>query len=324
MSAGIEWSTQQYSGPERSEAWQRKLTEVYSRWTFDCAVAADFRAGMQHRALAGFQIADCECDPCSARRSPTDMATDAREVLAIQLVMSGREHITLDGEDIVLGPGDLLIWDTTRPMSFRVLERLHKISVMMPLARLQSWLPRSWHSIRHKIDRGSAQASLLSAYVRSVSPGFISGAFSEPEGLTEAAIGLLVNALNEPRAADPTALRDTQLQQVHEYIDAHLDDPELTPTLIAQGMRISVRYLHWLFKPSATTALQYLIQQRLLRCRRELANPRMDGRKITDIAFSSGFQNATHFARRFKAEFGSSPQDFRAALRGQIRSSGPR
>jgi len=268
MSARIEWSTQQYRDRERGAAWQRKLTEVYSRWTFDRAPAADFRASMRHRALAGFQIADCICDPCSAKRSPADMAADSHAVLAIQLVMAGREHVAFGAEDIVLEPGDLLIWDTTRPMSFRVLERLHKISVMMPLTRLQSWLPRSWHSIRHKIDNGSAQASLLSTYVRSVSPGFLLGEFSEPEGLTEAAMGLLVNALNEHRAADPTALRDTQLQQVREYIDAHLDDAELTPTMIAQGLRISVRYLHWLFKPSGTTALQYLIQQRLLRCRR--------------------------------------------------------
>jgi AraC-like DNA-binding protein len=55
-----------------------------------------------------------------------------------------------------------------------------------------------------------------------------------------------------------------------------------------------------------------IIKQRLLRCRRELENPKMASRTITDIAFSRGSQNSTHFSRRFKAAFGLSPQDFRA------------
>ena len=37
----------------------------------------------------------------------------------------------------------------------------------------------------------------------------------------------------------------------------------------------------------------------------------MAHRTITDIAFSWGFQNSTHFSRRFKDEFGLSPHEFR-------------
>ena len=74
---------------------------------------------------------------------------------------------------------------------------------------------------------------------------------------------------------------------------------------------MSLRYLHALFDSADTTLTQHLIGQRLARCHRELANPAMAWRKIGDIALSCGFQNLTHFARRFRERYGMSPQQFR-------------
>ncbi|WP_293395284.1 helix-turn-helix domain-containing protein [Nevskia sp.] len=309
--SATEWSTAAHPRRDSYEEWESKLQQVYGAFRFDGKPSDAFAASIRHRVVSGFQVVDCRCDPCGATRTGSEMSLDTREVLGIQLVLQGREHISFENEQIVLTPGDLLIWDTTRPMRFQVMESLHKVSVLLPLARLQSWLPRSWHSIRHKLDKDSNAAKLMASYVCSVSPMFMSGAFSQSDGLTESAIGLLVTALEEPQLAISTSLREVQMEQVRGYIEAHLEDPELSPATIANGTRISVRYLHWLFKSTGTTAFQYVVHKRLLRCRLDLENPRMQGRKIIDIAYSAGFQNATHFARRFRDEFGMSPKDYR-------------
>ena len=79
----------------------------------------------------------------------------------------------------------------------------------------------------------------------------------------------------------------------------------------AAGCRISVRYLHWLFAPTETTVSNYLMQERLALSRRALANAQMARRTVADIALSSGFLSSTHFSRRFKAEYGETPMEFR-------------
>ena len=74
---------------------------------------------------------------------------------------------------------------------------------------------------------------------------------------------------------------------------------------------MSPRYLHWLFEPTNETVNQFVFNQRLNLCARDLLNPRMQHRKLADIALFWGFSDATHFSKRFKLQYGVSPRAFR-------------
>ena len=229
---------------------------------------------MAHRAVGGFQVVECVCDPCGAKRTRAEIGKDDRESLTIQLVLSGLETFTIDDKAIDLGAGDVLIWNSIRPMSFEVKERLRKISVTMPLARLRSWLPTNWHSIESSLPHVSPGAGLLTSVIGAMSPQFLAGSLRNSEALTESMIGILVSVLGIDRGDEPMTLRGSQLLIVKDYIQSHLADPDLSPAMIAAAKRISLRYLHALFENEDTTVQQFIIQQRLIRCRRELENPR--------------------------------------------------
>ncbi|MDH4393235.1 MAG: helix-turn-helix domain-containing protein [Aquabacterium sp.] len=65
--------------------------------------------------------------------------------------------------------------------------------------------------------------------------------------------------------------------------------------------------------------------QRLDACRRDLADVRLAERSVSALAFSWGFNDAAHFSRSFREQFGQSPRAWRAqALPGAAgRASAP-
>jgi AraC family transcriptional regulator, positive regulator of tynA and feaB len=102
------------------------------------------------------------------------------------------------------------------------------------------------------------------------------------------------------------------LSRVEQFIEAHLPEPTMGPTEIANAFGISVRHLHRLFLQKESTVAEYIRERRLERCQTELCDLRFSDRKITDIAFFWGFSDSAHFSRCFKRRFGVSPRLFRA------------
>ena len=316
------WTTNELAMSDRYDAWSSMLNQAYGRWEMDKPVTPDFFSSVKHYDDSMLKVIECTCDPCGATRTRASIRADGLETLTIQAVLEGREYINFNGEDILLKPGDLLVWDSTRPMTFEVQDRLHKISVMMPLPRFQSWLPRSWFSIRHSLDGQSNSGQLLTDHVKSLRQSVFDGGCKDTYALIDATIGVLVNALDPGTADDPKPLRVTQLRHIKEYIKANIRNPDLSPAMIAKAGGMSSRYLHWLFNADADddTVKQYIFRQRLDLCARDLSNPHMRNRKISDIAFYWGFQDTAHFNKRFKQLYNLSPGAFREKALNQTSS----
>lgn len=320
------WTSSELAKSERYDAWAGVLNEAYGRWEMARPTAPDFCGAVKHYNDAVLRVIECACDPCAATRNRSCIRADGLENLTVQVVLQGRERIRFDGEDIALKQGDLLIWDSTRPMSFQVQERLHKISVVLPLPRFQSWLSRSRPSVRHWLDGRSNSGLLLHEHVKALSASVFAGGCRDSHALVDATIGVLLNALGPGDAEGPKPLRVIQLRHVKDYIHANLRSPGLSPAVIARAGGMSSRYLHWLFRAAAAgTVSQYILRRRMDFCARDLSNPSMRHRKISDIAFYWGFQDLAHFNKRFKQRYEVSPGAFREKMiRGDGETNGGR
>jgi len=98
-------------------------------------------------------------------------------------------------------------------------------------------------------------------------------------------------------------------------IENRLGDPTLDPSSAAAAAGISVRYANVLLSEQGTSLQQFIVSRRLDHCRRALEDPMQAQRTITDIAFAWGFSDQSHFNRRFKAEYGCAPRDYRQRFR---------
>jgi AraC-like DNA-binding protein len=128
-------------------------------------------------------------------------------------------------------------------------------------------------------------------------------------------LALALGAMGDGRElARARGLRAARLKAVQTHIGRNLARPDLSPDFIAQRFGISLRTLQRVFEEEGTNFSEYLMEKRLARAYSALSNWQSgDAGGIADVALSSGFGNISYFNRAFRARYGVTPSDVKAA-----------
>ena len=102
------------------------------------------------------------------------------------------------------------------------------------------------------------------------------------------------------------------VQQAKEYIHQHAHEPIRTGQL-AQALGISREYLSRTFKAVEGISLCAFIRDNRIKTAKKLL--RHSERSILDISRYLGFSSQSHFTESFKAETGTTPQEYRRIFR---------
>lgn len=120
---------------------------------------------------------------------------------------------------------------------------------------------------------------------------------------------LVCAAAGDARTAE--AFADTLLDRIKMYVDAHASDPALNADAIAAAHNVSVRHLYNVWQAEDTSLANWILDKRLGRARVLLTDPTKAHLTVAAIGRSCGFVDATHFGRRFRAAYGSTPREWR-------------
>jgi AraC family transcriptional activator of tynA and feaB len=91
----------------------------------------------------------------------------------------------------------------------------------------------------------------------------------------------------------------------------------LSPQRLARHMRVSVRTVHNRFEEAGTTFGRWVLEHRLLACHKALGDPHHDRFSVSQIAFSWGFNDLSHFTKAFRARFDVPPGHLRRLRRSR-------
>ena len=276
-----------------------------------------FHATVQGQVLQDVGLTEVVADPHVVERTRRH-CSDGGSVPSykISLMLGGTGYLCQDGRDVVLQPGDLAIYDTTRPYTLAFDDSFRSIIAMFP-KHLVNVDARSVDRLTATaLGKDDPMAGIVATMLREATGqmGLLSP--SVGDRLARNMVDLVSILLREHVDIEP-APRRALLDQVRDYIADHLGDSDLAPGVIAAQHFISVRYLHSLFQGEGTTVAAYIRQQRLERCRADLSDPRLADQTVTSIASRWSFADAPHFSRLFKATFGQTPSAYRAAVFGR-------
>ncbi len=104
-------------------------------------------------------------------------------------------------------------------------------------------------------------------------------------------------------------LEDKFMMKVRAILDRNVGNEEFEINDLCRELAVSHAQLYRKFKSiSNLTIAEYFKLLRLHRAKDLLSNPELN---ITQVAFSVGFKNLSHFSREFALQFGKSPKELR-------------
>jgi AraC-like DNA-binding protein len=262
----------------------------------------DFQGRRALYGLASLTVSRTTCDASLVARTRASIVRVDPAVYVVSVHLSGRYTVSCEGRSDVCTDGDIVIWDSARPLLVRPHARQDVMSVFVPKRVVGPPLPTGV-----RIDGSAGRARLVRSLLAEVVRGLERGEIGpDDQGVADAVIDL-VRTLRVPAPPPDRSL----LGAIKRSIDARLDDPRLSPDVVARDNHVSRRYLYRLFEADGTGVADWIRARRLERCARDLTDPALAHEPITTIAMRWGFVNPSHFSRVFRRTFGCSPREYR-------------
>jgi AraC-like DNA-binding protein len=313
---GLVANTTRMPSTDRFEVWSDVLNSEFGPSVVESGRARSFSGLLWRYELGSVWVHRVIAD-ASIYRRPSKRGSDPPAALQLVLAKRGSCMVSQNGASSCIREGELTSYTTWQALKVESPTAFELVIVTLPELLVRPLFGGNIPQTALCLGGTEGFARLVRAHVMQTLRCLEQGSLDPvvATDVAESTVALVRGLHGEqdlrrlPASHTSTVLR----QQIRAYIDLHLGDPDLSRNSIARHHCISVSYLDKLFERTGSSVWQTIRTQRLDRCRRDLADPRLARDRIRDIAARWGFRTASHFTRSFEAAYGQSPTAFRHA-----------
>ncbi|MFD3563569.1 helix-turn-helix domain-containing protein [Streptomyces sp. NPDC058686] len=290
--------------------WETEIGDGFPLPTFSPATTRDFRVRSRATKVGDVAITDLHGASAIRTEGPLVGVEDQVRMYVVRRGSWALGAPLARGEQTVPA-GQFLLRHVGRPLHFETVPDTTAKVLVLPSTMLKPLLGAR-QSVAGPAD--SAEVRLLVAHsnmiyetVAGLGPAGVQAAHSTLIELVKAvARGGVDDA--EPQLAYALA------QAAKDLAETHLADPELSGTMLARELNVSVRNLQRAFAAAGESVTAYIRQRRLEEARLALTAP--SGRpSVSELAAYWQFADSSHFIRAFKKHYGRTPTEYaRSAL----------
>jgi AraC-like DNA-binding protein len=308
-------STAEVAPNQRLAYWTDMVCDTYVQ--LDCESFAGTRTieGRIARAeLATLSLSQVTSTPQVVRRTPAKIARASEDYFLVSVQTAGRGVVSQDGRDARLAPGDFALYDSTRPYTLSFDADFQQLVLMLPGRLLRTELPETERLTATAVSGARGAGHLMINMIRTLADDIDTLAPESAAAVADSVRQILVAGLSTlpaARRAPLSQLHAYHLERIRACVRARLRDPGLSVASVAAELRMSPSTLHRCWGAQACSLADWIWSQRLDGAQRDLCDPGLAGRSVSEIAFSWGFSDAAHFSRAFRARFGRSPRELR-------------
>jgi AraC-like DNA-binding protein len=317
--APVRFSTALLPERERIAYWREIFGRSIVKVEIEPVGEEPFRCEATIRPLPGLVIADLSTAPARFTRSRALLA-DGDDDFVLIMHSGGRAWLSQLDREAEVAAGDAGLMLNAEPGHTVLASDGRIYSLSIPCRLLEPMVSGRDAALARLIPGASAATRLLRDYVDLV---LQDGALATPElrhavaahirDLAALAIGATRDAAE---AARGRGVRAARLRAIKQDIARNLGRRDLSIAAVAARQGVSPRYVGMLFEAEGTSFSAFVLAERLARAHRLLTDPGRAQLRIGAIAFELGFGDLSHFNRSFRARYGGTPSELRAAAGG--------
>ncbi len=306
------WSTEEVDQRQALAYWVDTVCDRFLELEIDTPVRDHFRARLVQADLGAATANFLEAESQRVHRTRAKIAHSRYPVFFLLQLRAGHMRLQQMGREAHVRRGECVVIDGTEPYEIDCPEPTSALALRLPEDWLKHWLPYPERLSALRFS-GGGWSSALCAALGSLDVDSCNR-LALPGGAVAEQIGALLALAAGPDS--PAANRPSLYEDLVGTLRDRLHEADLTPLAVAADHCVSIRSLHYAFARAGSTFVEQLTRLRLERARAILSDGRLSGLSVGEVAARCGFTDPSHFARRFRQQFGQAPLQFRNSNTG--------
>ncbi len=308
------FSTEGIEPPKRYAAWQGAICDVYVHVDVASDKRSDYHGFIREARFGAITMTDVLLSEQRISRRERHIAKLDKDCYYVEFVQHGKINILQSGESLLSNAGTGAIFSASEAYDLECVGKVRSLYLEIPRQEFAERFRKDRIPLVRTIATGRGLGRIASEFCSMLA---LEGAPLDAAvraRLGEELMDVLALALEMGDTDDLPADRTVQqvrLRSVKAWIEEHLADPDLSLETIAGNNGISLRHLHYLFRPTDMSVSEWIWDRRLQRCHDMLMRSEPRPLSVTEVAYQFGFSSSSHFSTAFRRKFGISPSDLR-------------
>ena len=291
--------------------WKHTINETYFDLEVSFRQPNKFSGFLQHAKLLKIGVSHYHANTVHYNRGRQSSGYIDDSIL-ITFPMTGDVRFTQKGRQLTSKPGQFFIELSSLPYEFYHLHEASLYVIKVPLALLTPQMGTIERQFARSLSIDEGAGRLLVFQIRQILELIQQHRLAalEVKILEQQLLNLIVLTLSAPKEvmmSSSSSIQSVHLKRIEHYVHLHLENPALTPAMVAAACHISARYLHKLFSELPYTFSDWVKELRL-----KQANDILKTKSyvtIDEVAHRVGYTDQGYFSRIYKQHFGYSPRD---------------
>ncbi len=317
----VDCNTSAVQYTDRYEVWSEGLKQAFGPLCFEPHTNSSFFGSVRVKARDKLRFNLLDYQGQRVQRRAQDVRQLSEGFYTFTYPISGQLKVAHDYTTRLLVPEQAYLFNHAIPYSTTPLDNYRTASISIPDVALRSRMSslQSFYSL--PAGTAGAHGQLIKAFASSISEGLEQWTDRQFFELCERffdLVALMFGQVADATSSGDAAVRFAYLEAALRFIRANACDPKLDPPKVARECRISLGYLHSIFRDREHSVEETIFIERLTQARRLFDDPSFCRTSIATVAYMCGFSHPAHFSRSFKRRYGRSPRDYRNARHSSL------